>query len=138
MCAQVVGHVEVVETDMFEGVVGRELRARHEHGACRVRPDAAEYRGGTFFADHAHEAVEGMFIVALLFGRQSGVRLHAHVQDVAGIAREAAEEARGGGHKDEVEEGMLGFRVRRGRGWSEARFEVFIYAKAHGGIGQLA
>lgn len=58
--------------------------------------------------------------------------LHAHVEDVAGIAGYAAEEAGCGGHGYEGEE--RGFRFCG----CEAFFEGFVDAEARHAVGQLA
>ena len=93
----------------LEPVVARELRRRHEHGAQAVGPHAAEEAAPAFFAGHAEQAVEGVVVVPALRRGQSGVVLHADVEDVGRVAGYAAEETRGGCHGDEGEEGGRGF-----------------------------
>jgi hypothetical protein len=70
-------------------------------------------------------------------GRFRHVGLHAHVEDVAGVACDTAEEASEGGEADQAREGErfgFGWVVRVLRG-CEAQFEVFVDAEADGGVG---
>ena len=73
----------------------------------------------------------------LVFGLRE-VRLHPHVEHVAGVADYAAAEAREGGHQDEAAEGEFGLGVARGGFGREACLEVFVDAEADGTVSKLA
>ena len=132
MRCQIVFRGCMLEHGALEAVVAGELRCGHQHGAHAVGPYAAEEAAPAFFARHAYQAVEGVFVVAAFGRRERGVVLHADVEHVRGVASYAAQEARGGGHGDEGGEGGCRF------GGCEGFFEFFVDAEAGCAVGQLA
>lgn len=129
---QVVLQRRAVQQQPLEDVVRGQLAHRHEHRPRRVGPHPAPEAPDAFFARHAHEPVECVLVLASLLQRERRVVLHAHVEDVAGVADYAADEARGRGHGYEGEEG--GFLLCGG----EAVFEGFVDAEARHAVGHLA
>ena len=131
---RVVRQAQGVDAHVLEGVVAGELAGRHEAGADGIGRDAPEQTRRPLLAHHAHEPVPRPLVVALLLRGEARVGLHAHVQDVARVADDAAGEAGRAGHGDQVEEGLALLRV----GGGEAEFQVFVDAEADGRVGELA
>lgn len=129
---QVILEGRVGQQHALEAVVGCELADGHQHGARRVGPYAFPEARDTFFASHAHHAVQGVLVVSPFLGRQGRVVLHSNVQNVAGVAGKATQETGYGGHADEGQEG--GLRVRGGK----TVFEGFVDAEAGHRVGYLA
>lgn len=98
---QVVAEVGALQEFFLENVVAGQLRGGHENGADAVGPHAAEEAAHAFVFDHARETVDGVLVVSALLGREGGVVLHADVEDVGGVACDAAQETGGGGHGDQ-------------------------------------
>lgn len=129
---EVIVQWRVGEYESLEAVVRGELGCRHQDRTHAVRQYAPEKGPPSFLPCHAHQAVDGVFVVAAGGGGQGGVVLHADVEDVGGVAGDAAEEAGGGCHGDEGGEG------RGCSGGGGGGFELFVDAEAGGGVGQLA
>lgn len=72
------------------------------------------------------QTVQSVPVVASLGGRQGSIVLHPHIQHVCRVAGDAAQDAGGGGEKDESRERRGMARVVGG----EARLEFRIDAKA--------
>lgn len=132
MRSHVIRHAQLLETQALEGIVRGQLRRCHENSTGRVRPHTAEQAGGTFGARHRHQSVNRVAVVTALSGRESGVGLHAHVQNVGGVTSHATDEAGGRGHTDQGEE------ARRRVGGGEVVFEFLVDTESCGGVGQLA
>lgn len=73
-----------------------------------------------------------MFVVPALCGGEGGVVLHSDVEDVGGVAGDAAHEAGGRGHGYEGREGGLGC------AGLEDFFQFFVDAEAGGAVCELA
>lgn len=131
---EVVAHGGVVHEDTFEGVVGGELPGGHDGGAAAVGEPPAEEAQGPLLAGHAGHAVDGVAVVAALGGRQGGVMLHAHVENVGEVARDAAEEAGPHGHGDEGREGRF---AAGGQGARVTRLELLVDAEPDRRVGEL-
>ena len=132
MSRQIVFRGRMLQHGALEAVVAGELRRGHQHGAHAVGPHAAEEAAPAFFARHAYQAVEGVFVVAAVGVRERGVVLHADVEHVGWVAGYAAQETGCGGHGDEGGEGGRGF------GGCEGFLEFFVDAEASCAVGQLA
>ncbi len=89
----------------LERIVRSQLRRRHQQCARAVGPDAAPEARDAFFAAHAEEAADGVVVVTPFGGGESGIVLHANVENVGWIAGDAAEEAGKRGEGDEGGEG---------------------------------
>ena len=108
------------------------MRCGHQHGTSRVGPNATEQTCGTFVAGHLDQSVEGMSVVTALLYGESCVGLHAHVHNVGRVSCDTAKEAGCTGHPDQGE--GAGGSIGR----CEARFQLFIYTEASGGIRYLS
>lgn len=132
MRSQVVAERGVVNQEPLKGIICGKLAGRHDGGAARVGEPAPKVAREPFLARHADHAVDSVLVISALGGRESGIVLHAHVEDVGKVARDAAEEARGDGHG--CQSGKGGFAAGAG----VARLELFVDAEADGRIGELA
>jgi hypothetical protein len=92
MRGKIVAEVGPLQKLRLENIVTCELRRGHEDCADAVGPDAAEQAAHAFVFDHARETVDGVLVVATLLYGEGSVVLHSHVEDVGGIAGDAAEE----------------------------------------------
>jgi hypothetical protein len=92
MRGEIVAQVGPLQKLRLENIVTCELRRGHEDCADAVGPDAAEQAAHAFVFDHARETVDGVLVVATLLYGEGSVVLHSHVEDVGGIAGDAAEE----------------------------------------------
>ena len=87
---QVVAEVGALEELLLEDVVACQLRGGHEDCADAIGPDAAEKTAHAFVFYHARETVNGVLVVAALFDRKGRIVLHPHVENVGGVACDAA------------------------------------------------
>ena len=106
---RVIRQAQRIDAHMLERIIRRELARRHEARAHGIGRHAAKQARRPFLAHHTYEAVPGPFVVALLLRGEARVGLHAHVEDVAWVADDAAGKAGRGGHEDQVEEGAGAF-----------------------------
>lgn len=129
---EVVPHLCSFQQLFLEQVVGCELRGGHQQCPGAVGPDTTEQACHAFFAGHAYQSIDCVFVISFLRRWQRRIILHANIEDVGGIADYAAEEARGGGHEDELEEGRA-FGVGVGD-----IFQFLVDSEPRGAVGDLA
>lgn len=128
---EVVLEGRVHEQQALGDVVAGELAGRHEGGAGAVGPPAAEPAAEALLAGHADHAVHGVPVVPPLGGREGGVVLHADVDDVGKVARDAAHHAGAHGQPDESRKRRLVPAAR------DVGLELLVDAEPHRRVREL-
>lgn len=101
VCAQIISHASLLNTQALECIVRSELRGSHEDCAGGVRPHSAEERTESLCSGHLNDSLDCVSVVAALGGREGCIVLHADVHNIGWVSCNAADESGGGGHANE-------------------------------------